>query len=151
MPAQSRRRADSSLMPYLTSQAGGGFRGVYHRAAEGGTRRLNLTLRMRRGLRHIEARDGAAANVVHAGIDDAFALDLDQHRLGELAAIELAQAHGEVGAFGVPGNAELRSELDLCGPLRTADGDAPAPLVRRCFHRFGQFRPQLVRGLRESQ
>src|SRR5262252_10157105 len=103
-------------------------------------------------LRHAQpARHGAAADVIDAGVDDALALDLDQHRLAELAAVELAHDQREVGALGIPGDPEFRSKLNLCGPLRAADGNTPAPLVGRRLHGFGELGPQRLRGLLEGE
>src|SRR5262249_28448472 len=99
----------------------------------------------------IQAREGAAADVVDARIDDAFALDLDEHRRRQIGAIEFAHGEGEVGALGLPGGEEFRSELDLRRPHRSANRDAPAPPVGRRLQAFGEARAQFLCRLLEGE
>src|SRR5438552_8510078 len=71
------------------------------------------------------ARDRPLADIVDAGIDDAFAFDLDQDRRLEVGAIELPEHEGEIGALGLPIGNEVGPELDGGRHVGTAYGDPP--------------------------
>src|SRR5258708_17401514 len=89
--------------------------------------------------RHVQqAREGAAADVVDARIDDALALDLDQDRRIEGRAVELAQHQREIGALRVPGGLEIGTKLDLRRAVRSAHRELPAPVARLAFMPLGE-------------
>src|SRR5947209_20453580 len=85
-----------------------------------------------------QACDRAPADVVDAGIDHALALDFNERRGPQVGAIKFAEREREIRALGIPGDHELRTELDLGGPVRTADRDPPAPADGRSFEPLGK-------------
>ena len=89
-----------------------------------------------------QRRDRTAADVVDARIDDTVAHDLEQHRRVELGAVEFAEHHGEVRAFGIPGRGELRPERDGDRRMRAADRHRPGS-AGRLFAALGNERAQL--------
>src|SRR5581483_204739 len=88
-----------------------------------------------------QVRNGPSADVINARVVDAFALYLDEHRRGEVTAVEGAEHHCKVGTLAVPGRLEIRAERDLGGPLRAADLDGPAPARGRFKTHHVQLHP----------
>src|ERR1700689_5153601 len=91
------------------------------------TRPYAASFRLRRRYRK-QRRERAAANIIDPRIDDAIALDLEEHRRVKPGAVEFAQHHGEVGALRIPGQFKLRPERNADRRMRSADCDRPLAL-----------------------
>src|SRR6185503_10720933 len=96
-------------------------------------------------------RDGAAADIVDAGVVDAFAFDFDEHRRGQLTTIKRTEHHGKVCTLAVPGRFKVRPECDFGGPLGATDLHSPAPACRRLEAHFVEFRLQSLACLFEGE